>query len=261
MRKFKHIPTGKEWTSTYELSDYLYCVGAPSTLPIWITENSKDWEEIKEKEWEITSFIGDNGHIYHKANNLFTPSRYTAEEMMDRTKCAMKIHSVKRLSDGEVFTVGDYVVTAEDYENCKTRFNINRFEIKDDKILVYQTSNQTHCIPYLSNIQKVKKPLFTTEDGVQIFEGDTIFSVEHTYYKIYDKIAGKYKSSNANHPVEYWYNDDKYFSTKEKAEEYILLNKPCLSINDVLALSGCAYTTFEQDSFATTVKKYLKNKK
>ena len=25
----------------------------------------------------------------------------------------------------------------------------------------------------------------------------------------------------------------KYFSTKEKAEEYILMNKPCLSINDL----------------------------
>lgn len=28
----------------------------------------------------------------------------------------------------------------------------------------------------------------------------------------------------------------KHFSTKEKAEEYIIMNKPCLSINDVLSV-------------------------
>ena len=30
------------------------------------------------------------------------------------------------------------------------------------------------------------------------------------------------------------YKNQKQFSTKEKAEEYIIMNKPCLSYNDVL---------------------------
>lgn len=40
--------------------------------------------------------------------------------------------------------------------------------------------------------------------------------------------------SNATEKINY---DDRTFSTEEKAKEYILLNKPCLSYMDVLKTS------------------------
>ena len=45
-------------------------------------------------------------------------------------------------------------------------------------------------------------------------------------YRFINDIACK-KNTYAN-------TGNKYFSTKETAEEYILMNKPCLSITDIL---------------------------
>lgn len=80
-----------------------------------------------------------------------------------------------------------------------------------------------------------KQPLFTTEDGVDIFEGDKIHYCNKDY-KLYDSKAGsKFHGGKNKH--------FKYFSTKEAAEEYILMNKPCLSISDVMF---CTSNTYNQ---------------
>jgi len=78
----------------------------------------------------------------------------------------------------------------------------------------------------LSDLSKVKKPLFTTEDGVDIFEGDTYWWVTKLTY--WCNFTNNVKISFYHDTEKYW-----YFSTKEAAEEYILMNKPCLSLNDV----------------------------
>lgn len=79
-------------------------------------------------------------------------------------------------------------------------------------------------------VEKIKQPLFTTEDGVDIFEGDSYYS-----YNLELDISSKFDSACLK--ISGKNTDNKYFSTKEKAEEYILMNKPCLSLNDVLKLS------------------------
>ncbi len=71
------------------------------------------FEEIKPKEWEIVSFIGgflgkDNVILNRGAGNLFWGFvdilyPFPEERLLKETK----IHSVKRLSDGETFSVGD----------------------------------------------------------------------------------------------------------------------------------------------------------
>lgn len=61
-------------------------------------EGNIEWfEEVKPKEWEIVSGRGHNGHIHQW---------YEGNSCLEQ-KC--DIHSVKRLSDGEVFTLGDKV--------------------------------------------------------------------------------------------------------------------------------------------------------
>lgn len=125
----------------------------------------------------------------------------------------------------ETFTIGD-----------KTTLGIiTCFRLLDNEIMV-DFDNKNSILLRSKKLQKAKQPLFTTEDGVDIFEGDNIYWVNiNTFEKI-----------NCNK-----YNDDlgeisiksllskKYeckaiaFSTKEKAEEYILYNKPVLSLTEI----------------------------
>lgn len=129
----------------------------------------------------------------------------------------------------EIFTIGD-----------KTTLGIiTCFRLLDNEMMV-DFDNKNSILLKSKKLQKAKALLFTTEDGVDIFEGDSIHWVNiNTFEKV-----------NCNK-----YNDDlgeisiksllskKYecravgFSTKEKAEEYILMNKPCLSINNVTNLT------------------------
>ena len=70
--------------------------------------------------------------------------------------------------------------------------------------------------------------LFTTEDGVGMFKGDKYYNVYTDSWKIQEGIAGVTYfdySFKEKHTLRY--------STKEKAEEYIVHNIPCLSINDI----------------------------
>jgi len=92
---------------------------------------------------------------------------------------------------------------------------------------------------------KLDIPLFKTEDGVDIFEGDKVYFVNITNQRFNIDIclqADLYKS----HLL--------YFSTKEKAEEYILMNKPCLSINNVLGI-------YNDPLIKSQLIKLIKNKK
>ena len=211
----------------------------------WIENYSEFWQEIVEKDYEILSFINPENLIYKKGNN----NRFDANYQMyrpDENDClkepGFKIHSIKRLSDGEIFTIGDKINnttfggngTIKSIRNIENNFIVFRIDFDKE----WDDADDSEC--FLINLQKIKQPLFTTENGVDIFEGDNIYWVNiNTFEKV-----------NCNK-----YNDDlgeisiksllskKYeckavgFSTKEKAEEYIIMNKPCLSINDVLKLS------------------------
>ena len=178
----------------------------------WIENYPEFWEEVVEKNYEILFVITNNNKFIEKVYN------------QDATiEPYWKIHSVKRLSDGEIFTIGDIVKC----EDCKGK--ITSLEIYDNDIYLNGIDNKMPFGYTLCNTldcfeipQKVKQPLFTTEDGVDIFEGDEFIVVNiFTFNK---HRTGKYLETNHMY---------KYFSTKEKAEEYILLNKPCLSYGDV----------------------------
>ncbi len=72
-----------------------------------------------------------------------------------------------------------------------------------------------------------KKPLFTTEDGVEISEASTIYVLEKATWFITS--IRDLRIAPSNHD---WYL---YFSTKEAAENYVLQNKHTLSLNDILS--------------------------
>lgn len=139
----------------------------------------------------------------------------------------IEITSVKRLSDGEVFSIGDKINFRGLYGNkSEHKYDtIRGFDLKQDASLGVLYHNG---LVGIEKIQKYKEVLFTTEDGVDIFEGDEVTWL----YRDELKIAGTRKADKN------MYTDLKYFSKKEKAEEHILMNKPCLSLNDLLSVWG-----------------------
>lgn len=219
IRKFKHKKTGH----IFEQDGSYYNRPKHECIPAWLVEDSNDWEEIIEKDYEILSLIGNINNKNYENVVIKCEGPNKREH-----NTHWNIHSVKRLSDGEIFTIGDNIT----YNNEKTiieGFNLqfNKYLIADFKKTV---SNCIGC--NINYIQKAKQPLFTTEDGVDIFEGATFYYVDLNWYiglgrtiiYLFQKLKG-YKE----------------FSTKEKAQEYIDLNKPKYSLNDILSVAKDYY--------------------
>lgn len=129
------------------------------------------------------------------------------------------INSVKRLSDNQVYSLGDYAKVKANNGDI-TNFVINGF-VEENGIIMVLVKN-SGCRFSLSMLQpKEKVPLFTTEDGVEVFPNQKVYGVNadfkytNSYYWA-DGSFGKYSLARGV----------LYFSTEEKAQEYILLNKP-----------------------------------
>jgi len=316
-------------TPDYILAQYLSRCLDNYNKAVTSREQSKQ-PPIGSKDYEILSFVvknveGFNGQILQKIDGYFgVKDFYVTEEDLLNSKIHT-IHSVRRISDGEVFTVGEKVLSLHkdefviagfkigaenkmmilsdpDYaksnleyiqkiptpspkEEGKIKINGHtvHYELGDNgvpniisiagyifypalnaqktytqsevdammekvwnaareidvtqykgvdilKKLVYQTfedyrKSTTNPAP---PIQEEKKDvLFTTEDGVDIKEGDDI--VLHHVSPNFD-LSWSGSRFLAKQNRDYF----KIFSTKEAAEQYILENKPCLSLNDLL---------------------------
>ncbi len=129
------------------------------------------------------------------------------------------INSIKRLSDGAIFTVGDKV----NNQGNPHSWNIKKISIEKGDIRI--DSRQGGVCPNFQKLEHSKKSLFTTSDGVEIFDVDRYYAVDKRSFK---KISGLGVNSVGRDENNYI-----YFSTELAAKTYILKNKPCLSYNDV----------------------------
>lgn len=179
----------------------------------------KNWQKI---DYEILSFrlhqhciakLGCDG-LYHTVPN--DQIGKTLEEMLaqiSNIKMCYTIHSVKRLSDGEVFTVGDKIKLITGHNNRI----IAQIVVIENEIRFNNTNNGEID---LDKAIKIKSPLFTTEDGVDVFEGDYVYSIGD--FIIFNYLV---KENNTIPLIS--------FSTKEKAEQYILMNNPQISLKTI----------------------------
>ena len=233
--QYKHKKTGK--IATLDLSNQSYYNCGTCSIPYDIIENSCDWEEVKDKEYEILSFKDiANGRIYDsieislgKIKRYFCrdSDTYVTESCIEGFS-NFTIFSIRRISDGEIFTVGDEILTFGGKEKIKTMRVIGN--PGDEEILINKYS--------LKHVFIVKPILFTSEDGVEIKEGDDYYTV---FYKNYEGRAAFKDIHGPFFTVKESLAEDrnkrlKFFSTKEAAEEYILYNKPCLSLKDVASI-------------------------
>ncbi len=202
--------------------------------PAHIYDRLQEFKQSKQpkedKDWEIVQWkFGDCIVRPPDVNNPILPKGMNGA-----------IHSVRRLSDGEVFSVGDRV-NWKDHGSADFEYTCGVAVISEirkaafpqgSKELVFELrdDNGEHAAhKFISNIKHAKKkPLFTTEDGVEIFEDGECWIVE----VFNDRISNRaihwteiVKSGMKEH--------ERYFSTEAIASEWILLNKPCLSLNDI----------------------------
>lgn len=230
MRKFKHKKTDEIATERksggYELKTQFF-------IPSWLIEDSSDWEEILELEYEIVKLKSKNGVVstYEQVSNVYK-SRTEWVEAFLKIKVWF-IDSIKRLSDGEIFSIGDQIKG-----KGLLTYTINDFHVVSNSLVMIRAQSD-HCSTTsistpIKEAEKVKRILFTTEDGVDVFENQKYWFINTEgctpFWTAKSHTMGLSDRGLAPLGV-------KQFSSKEAADDYIFLNKPCLSLKDVSSVS------------------------
>lgn len=144
-------------------------------------------------------------------------------------------------------------------------FPLGHLAILDESVKYYNLGTTTRSLDYIENHPEnwqhvcykchenvntcktfgCKQPIFITEDGVDIFAGDFYTIVTNDLFESRTLVAMGNEINNI-----------KRFSTKKAAENYIKMNKPCLSLNDVLSITN--KTSFVPEDFSKNlIKKEL----
>ena len=210
-----------------------------------VTSYPEFWEEVKNPHYEILAFkhVNSGDLSTRRKNGLFLndpdPNK-PGEYQENHNSEIWTIYRVKRLSDGEVFTVGDETNFGKiksinrgthkfyvNYYGENSATNLYRSGDEHKILIVFDKPGPISFEPqYLSNVRKARKFILTTEDGVDLYAEDRVYFYTDitTNSSILDIKLWSFPPSK----------DFKYFSTKEAAEEYIRLNKPVFSRRQLL---------------------------
>lgn len=131
--------------------------------------------------------------------------------------------------------------------NRKLNVMVN-ITLRDKKIAPYVQSMPLIEPDFIEYWEKNKpKPLFITEDGVEVFDKDFEFIlVDYAFEKFYASYVELVKPLNTD--------IFKYFAHESNADEYIAWYKKEFSINDLL-LADVGITTSQLDKLQELVKK------
>lgn len=188
------------------------------------TKEAYDEQNKPKLDYEILSFTSQYPDVkevcFKHDNGKFGRNwgqRSEHEMLIEVSKNIRKIHSIKRLSDDEIFTIGDKIYYTDGdfkHDHCP----IDDLTIIDNKIYVnhhYKGKPNRFINEWIKVIPEPVKPvLFTTYDGVDITQGDIniYFCRNNSSFKVSMLI----QSSKVNNLAEYY-----YFSTKEACQAYI----------------------------------------
>jgi len=197
------------------------------------------WEKVEENDFEIISFrrtdpnSDKSGFRYvfsqNSKNYVSNGVEFTLDFMLHERSCVdtgdFIIESIKRLSDNEVFTIGDKVkhfYLSQDNSTITKIYTIETiYTLESDGIRFYVGNGLNLG---LKQLEKILKPIFITEDNVELFEGDKFWHVD-LYFGINQGIIGNpFKKLKGYHE----------FSTKEASQEYVDLYKPQYSMKNIL---------------------------
>lgn len=164
-------------------------------------------ESKEKKEYEIISFKHTN-ELYNLTNDgNYGRVNFINHAFLNHVPEKSEIISVRRLSDGEVFMVGDRVIWGKPCNIIRLFISSNGLMWCD---LKYRDGNEYHNAN-IGSLGKAKEVLFTTEDGKEVYnEGNVFLLCTKTWHKSPAISAPKDPFSDEGRI--------KYFST-EKARE------------------------------------------
>lgn len=168
-----------------------------------------DWEILSFKDLECDRIMRLNGDGDYDNIEVYRYEWDYSFALGEVKKGLASIESVRRLSDNEVFTVGEHT-------NCG---KIKMFELSGDMMRVFFENKSN----YHMGIESLYKsdPVFLSDDGVALFRGENVFVVPKNK-KIYMGRVYTYKCRSM-----------KYFSTKKAAEQYLENSKSDTGIDFV----------------------------
>lgn len=226
----------------FQWNDNLACEWAGYLSEVLLVKQAKEipaimaqWKASKQppsvqRDWEIESFFHTTYNtIYKREGNMFRSHHTGYEEGFIVNHPNFTIHSVKRLSDNSVWIVGDF---------CK-HGNIKSFQIVGDYMYASFESGDVGCQIDIKDLQKQRPILFTTSKGEPIYDNDRYWYVGKTTFSIGSQIA--VAKLHDGYRLHY-----EYFSTKAEAEQYVIENRPCLSLNQALCAYHVDYKTFRK---------------
>lgn len=169
-------------------------------------KKAKQQEQQSKRDWEVLTMVDGNGWVHP----------YDRTDIPCCDKC--KIYSVKRLSDGEVFSVGDEI-------SVVVKATIKSFSINGDECIVFSNELGGWPIDKINKVEK-PKPLFVTEDGVEVFDKNGVCYKVGQEFEI-EAWQAKYRGDGT-----YW----KWYASEQNAVNWVLMNKPLLSLEDLLSV-------------------------
>lgn len=173
-------------------------------------------EEVK-PDYKIISFTNSKGNVWIEKGGAFIldGENYEWHSLADMLKYVksnwVTIKSVQRLSDNQVFTVGNGM----NYNKDGTCYVIEKFTLREGKICINEHNNDFTIEDWILYVKPTV--ILTTEDGVEITDRkQTIYFCNPDFDK-YDFLVGDLGGGLPR---------NKYFSTEAARDEYILMNKP-----------------------------------
>lgn len=209
MKKYKHVKTGAvaegEPASGKPFKVTLQDSGLSSIDEEFLI-NGGDWELVK--DWHVLTYT----RIFSAETN----------EQVDI------LNQVCRLSDNQSFVLGEEIYSEGHSQGIIRKFK----EVAGIMMVSGGPEKDMEFFFPLSEAKKApkKKPLFKTEDGVDIYEGDTQTIYRLTQWTLLPVVA--YVGGQSHLKGETFYAD------KQKGEEYIFFNKPFLSVKECIDWLG-----------------------
>lgn len=171
-------------------------------------------------DYEILEFTDGIFSYVRNRNNFFTPNNFShdyghPDEKTMLNTIGVKIYSVKRKSDSEIFTIGDEV------EYMGIVGKIENF-VPFENTMLAQGDKEPFQVS-IKKLSKIKPIILTTEDGVEIRNLETKVYYIDSLFKIrlvdaFEVTSGVFKT----------------FFSEEEAKNYIVINRPCLSVSDII---------------------------
>lgn len=210
---------------------------------------------VADKDYEILFRFSDGKHVANVIANALKKVKHKDWEVVKSWyvpgKSELQIQSVRRLSDNEVFSIGD---------KCEFGIGIREiefFSVEFDKLMHVKIKDAG--MVRLEDLTHAKPPLFKTDDGKDIYEKQPLWIVFRSFECEYGIVCMKYSGSNAGDFL-YMPDNNKYFATKEAANAYVLINKQCLSLKDVHENMYADFDTRNMDDVYVKLKEIAQQK-